>query len=412
MALVAALGLAVRMLAPAPTPGPAAIASAHLDSALVAWTVTGPAEARLFAAYVPSRPQRDWLVALQRTGTSVTWTLEDTTAAAMVVEPVAAPRPASRIVAVASPGRSIDVADAAGSIDSAVIGDAGALALQSTVTGVVRARLGSSRPTSTRRDSLLLRPVLVLGRAGWESKFTIAALEEDGWTVRARLSVAPGASVVQGAAGASLDTAVLSAVVVLDSASAPSAAALRRFVEQGGGVVAAGGAMRAASIRAVLPVRGSPPRPGVPGALDGPDPRAGLVARTLSPTRPEVVPLERRGVEPVVVAMRIQAGRAVAVGYDDTWRWRMLGAADAPEAHRAWWSALVSSVAHAPALPLAHPPVDEAPLAAAIASLGPPAAAGATGPGGSNIPTDAILFTLVLGALLGEWISRRLRGRP
>ena len=125
-----------------------------------------------------------------------------------------------------------------------------------------------------------------------------------------------------------------------------------------------------------------------------------------SATSDEVV---EGGRVPIVVAARAGPGRVLLVGYEDTWRWRMVGADGAPEAHRAWWSALVTGVAHAPVVPLSAPFVDEAPLAAAIGELGLPAdrtSAGSRAP----FPLDAVLFAVLLLAMLGEWLSRRLRG--
>jgi hypothetical protein len=108
----------------------------------------------------------------------------------------------------------------------------------------------------------------------------------------------------------------------------------------------------------------------------------------------------------------------VQVGYDETWRWRMLGGDDAPSAHRRWWSAVVGGAAYAPAVartggdlrsPDATPP-DPAPYAGTVAALGAPrpAAPAAATSGGTGIPWW--LFFPIAAALLAEWGSRRLRG--
>ena len=55
------------------------------------------------------------------------------------------------------------------------------------------ARRAAPRPISTR-----LRSIVVVGGAGWEGKFIVAALEERGWPVIARFSVAPNVDVAQG----------------------------------------------------------------------------------------------------------------------------------------------------------------------------------------------------------------------
>jgi hypothetical protein len=408
----AVLALLVRALRPA-APGTEAVAtSASLDSALAAWTLNAPTAARLDAATVPSRAQRDWLRALRRAGTQVYWRLTDTSSirrrAAMVVEPVVSPRTLSRLALVAAPGDTIRVVDALGEIDVVAAGPGGAVVMQSAIAGGVRAEAPVARPAGARRDSLALRPVLVIGLASWESKFVVAALEEAGWEVRTRLSVAPGAVVQQGG-DVAIDTSRLSAVVLLDSVTAPSGSTLRRFVESGGGLIAAGSAGTLPGLSSLLPGRGARRRPGLVGALDGPEPRSGLVGRVFTTVARHAIPLERRGEAPIVVAARVGAGRVIQMGYEDTWRWRMIGGDDAPDAHRVWWSVLVSSVAHAPALAIDAPLVDEAPLAAAVASLGPPSFGTPVGAGGP-FPWDALLFALATVALLGEWLSRRLRG--
>src|SRR5690606_22606590 len=106
--------------------------------------------------------------------------------------------------------------------------------------GAARASVGGSGASARAHDSLDLREVAVLGSAGWESKFVIAALEESGWKVSARLAVAPGIFVRQGSV--QLDTAVTGVVVVLDSTAVRDVGALERFVRSGGGLVLAGDA--------------------------------------------------------------------------------------------------------------------------------------------------------------------------
>ncbi|HSA56050.1 MAG TPA: hypothetical protein VLE53_10115 [Gemmatimonadaceae bacterium] len=407
LAALAALGARALWSGPARARESATVAS--LDSALVAWTRRAPAGVQVRAARVPSRAQRDWLLALRRAGTAVGWELADSLApSALVVEPLPSPRAPARVTVAAASHDTVPISDAAGLVDAPVTGALGVFTWRGSVAGLVEAAPAGARPASARRDSVLLRSVLVRGVASWESKFVVAALEEAGWDVRARLTVAPGAVVVQGS-DVALDTAVLSAVVVLDSASVPPVAALRRFLANGGGVVLAGSAVAAPGVASLVPARPADRRPGAIGALDGPSPRTGLTGRVFTTVARGAVPLERRGREPIVVASRAGSGRLLLVGYEDTWRWRMVGADDAPEAHRAWWSALVTGVAHAPLMSLFAPFVDEAPLAAAIADLGPPAG-GATANARASFPLDAILFAFLLLALLGEWLSRRLRG--
>src|SRR5438034_1064430 len=71
------------------------------------------------------------------------------------------------------------------------------------------------------RDTLGLRRLLVLGQAQWETKFTIAALEERGWQVDAHIVVSPKGKgdVRQGDIGV-IDTARYSAVLAVDTTAA------------------------------------------------------------------------------------------------------------------------------------------------------------------------------------------------
>jgi hypothetical protein len=102
------------------------------------------------------------------------------------------------------------------------------------------------------------------------------------------------------------------------------------------------------------------------------------------------------------------------LGYDDSWRWRFAGGPRAPEAERAWWSGLVSSVSYRAAMPIAgsaQANANSAPLAALYSSLGSPTA-------DSRQPAVVVqvlpwwLLTLIVLSLLAEFASRRTRGAP
>ena len=360
------------------------------------------------------RRERDWARALAAAGSPVTCRITPaaaTTPLASVVEPVADPRGRARITTLASPGATLAVRDAAGTLDSATIAATGVRTIDATVDGAVRARAAAGEAVSAARDSLILRPILVLARAGWEGKFVTAALEEAGWRVDARFRVAPNADVRQGASLA-IDTAHYAAVIALDSSAAPNAAALARFARSGGGLIVARAAASLPALAALLPARGGAAVVPRLGAFASDAPRRALDGVALTAIDRDAVVLDRTGRDARVVAVRVEAGRVVLIGYDDTWRWRMAGEDDAPAEHRAWWSSLVSSVAYAPLVQLADPPsVDEAPYAALVTALGPPAPA-ATGASvaGPSLPWDALLFAIFLLSLLAEWSSRRLRG--
>lgn len=411
MSVAALVALALRLWIGTPaSDGSAVVRSLALDSALVAWSADAPAVATLTAATVPDRRQRDWLVALRRGGTAVGWTTADSMGGALVVEPGAIPAAATHITALGSAGGALVLADELGRVDSMVAGASGVATWRANPIGAVRAAVNSAHAMARARDSLVTRPVLVVGEAGWESKFVTAALEEDGWPVAARVTVAPAALVRQRPALA-IDTGALSALVVLDSTSALDANAVSRFVHEGGGVVAAGAGTRHPALRSLLP-RAARTIEGAVGALLGPSPRDGLDARTFTVSA-GMVPLERRREHPVVVGRRVGAGRVVGIGYDDTWRLRMTPPNEAaPDAHRVWWSSLVAGVAHSRLAARAGAPVDEAPLAAAFDVLGPPVSEGEPPGRRPAFPWDAVLAAAAALALILEWLSRRLRGVP
>jgi hypothetical protein len=150
---------------------------------------------------------------------------------------------------------------------------------------------------------------------------------------------------------------------------------------------------------------------GTIGALAGDQPKRGLGGTVLVSLTPTAVALDRSAGAMRIAAGRVELGRVVLLGYDETWRWRMEGGDGAPGAHRAWWSALVASVAHAPLVPLGDvPAVDEAPYAALRAALGTPSAELTAADLAPDSRSDTLLLALLLGALLAEWTSRRLRG--
>jgi hypothetical protein len=406
-ALVALAVLAWRLFATSGGDRVARVQGDMLDSALHRWTLAPPATAEIATAGLPDGPQRDWLVALRRTGTRVVWHAPDSSGSAAVMTALPAPASVPRLTVVSPTFGSVSISDDLGVIDSVPGGGVRTWRLSSV--GSARVRAGASAPVAAVRDSFEVRPVLVVGTAGWEAKFVIAALEESGWPVSARLMVGPGAIVRQGSAQR-VDTGSISAVVVLDSVSAIDAGELRRFVSAGGGLVAAGAGTMHGAVRGIRAAQVAGRIGGEIGGLRSDAPRTGLAARTFTAGAGAVI-LERRGGAPVIAAARVGSGRVVAVGYEDTWRLRMTpDAGEAPARHRQWWSDLVSSVAYARPVSRSGVDTDEAPFAAAVQALGAPGA-GSLG-GGSSIPWNGLLFVFAMLALLSEWASRRLRGLP
>jgi hypothetical protein len=333
----------------------------------------------------------------------------DSSGGPLLAEAGPLPESASRITALVAPGQALVISDQLGRIDSARAGSQGIAEWRVSAIAAVHADLGTATGTAAAHDSLVTRPVLVVGEAGWESKFVVAALEEEGWPVAARVTVAPG-TIVRQELPARIDTASLSAVVVLDSTSSLDAGVVSRFVAEGGGLIAAGAGVNHPALKALLASRVATTSTGEIGGLLGARPREGLSARMFRASASSVA-LERRGTAPVVLARRVGSGRVIAIGYDDTWRVRMVPIGEsAPGIHRTWWSSLVASVAHTRPVARDVGEVDEAPLAATIDALGEPARPADQPSRTALFPLDAWLAALAAMALLAEWLSRRLRG--
>jgi hypothetical protein len=345
-------------------PVPAVAASVTVRTvrqALTQWTTTAPPPATVHVVIdtgsgLPGYA-RQWLVALGESGTRVTWSSTiPLLATAIGVEPVADPSGATRVQVAAPAGAAVVIGDALGPFDTVRVmpGAHGASVIVPASIRTATAIVGGLVATGAASDSLTLRHILVLGRAGWESKFIVRALEDEGWLVDAELRVTPRYAVLQGHPGA-IDTIRYAAVVAVDSA--PSVEA---YVRSGGGLVTHG-------------------------------------------RRRDTVAMEAD-----------HMGRIARVGYDSTWRWRMADGDSGPARYRAWWSAIVARVAYAPRIgqPISAD-VDAAPLAHLVDALGSPSSSSGTADGRPPFdPTrGAWVFGALLAALLLEWASRRVRGR-
>ncbi len=365
---------------------------------------------------LPGVGTRAWMRAVAAAGTDVRWREVSTAPLprlAAMTEPIAEPDGRTRITMLGGGARSLAVRDDAGALDSTRLSGEGVRVLEALAGGAVRAVVPRGAAALARPDSLLLRPVVVVGRAGWEGKFVVAALEEAGWRVEARLAVAPGADVRQGDL-APLDTARNAAIIALDASVSPMAASIARFVRSGGGMVALADAATVPALAALLPASPGSAVAAVPGALLSPEPRRGLGGVSLARLRPGALVLETDRARARMAAIRVELGRVVLSGYHESWRWRMEGDDAAPGAHRAWWSGLVASVAYAPLVARSVEAADAAdpvPYASLVDALGVPA--GGTDPVAAtraSWPWSALLLALFTLALLGEWGSRRLRG--
>lgn len=394
------------------TTGGRAISARELDTGMLTeWSATpGAPRIHLDLDRVPSAIERRWLIALNGMG-RVTWE-GDLPSLMVSVQPLAAPGGGSNIL-MAVPSRSSVALTADGGATNTMAAEHGGTTVTlGSPANYVTALVRGSFASTAQRDSIRTGRLVVIGRPGWEAKFVVAALEEDGWKVDALIRVAPGVDVTQGST-AVIDTARYSTVIALDGAAAPYANRIAEFARLGGGVVLA---PRAASLGAMAGLRAgtvgrTPPdsRGGVPG-------EHGIRSLQFVPITSltnDAVPLETRSAAVVTAARRIGAGRAMQVGYEDTWRWRMSGGEDGVREHRQWWTRIVSDVAYAPRMPrrAGDRPTDEAPVLSLVAGLGPSTSqedmASLTG---STSDWMAWLLMLLGLVLIGEVASRRLRG--
>jgi hypothetical protein len=381
---------------------------ADVATRLAAWT-RAPATTALHGV-LPNTPDGwvvDWLAALRHSNHAVSWS-GSPPALAVAVEALSDPNGGVRIDVAAPQGSTVVLHDRGGAIDSARVVGFGASVVTPIAIGSITARLGAEHAVAAEPEAVSARSIVVIGVAGWEGKFIVSALEEQGWPVIAKFSVAPNVDVAQGAI-ATLDTSRVAAIIAIDSLVQSQAAAVERFVRSGGGLVLAGPSSLSPALRSLAPGSlGARTRPALQASdtmrlgSTGFYPVAALNAGGIA--------LDRRSDGIALAARRVGAGRVLQVGYDDSWRWRMAGAQGSERAHREWWSRIVSAVAYVPTP--ARPATigsESAPLARLIDRLGPPQTAPAWQ--GSRNPLDErILLTAIMILLIAEWGSRRLRG--
>lgn len=404
-ALAALVWLVFRSSAPS---GRVVLRGAAVAAELDAWTAAAQAESLHVALETPLAPAaRDWLLALRRAGTAVTWSGALAPLAA-TAEWSAGPAPLLHVRAAGAPSASLRLVDSLGELASATVASGGASFILPASGSGAAVRSGTTTARVAPAAAPMVRAVVVLGTAGWEPKFVVAALEERGWPVETRLRLAPRLSVTQGRPWP-LDTARHSAVVVMDSLSPAEAAGVAAYARRGGGVVIVADAA-AAALRGIAPAAISGRQRAASLTMRDDAPREALSFSRLTPDARAVV-LERRGTAVAAAARRVGAGRVVQLGYDDTWRWRFAAADGAPEAHAAYWNAIVSAAAYRPADSAATivEPGDPAPLASTVLALGPSRELVASRIQARG-PFAAIAFAVLLAALLLEWTSRRIRG--
>ncbi|MBL8982689.1 MAG: hypothetical protein JNL26_10930 [Gemmatimonadetes bacterium] len=405
-----ALGLAAMaaMALGAPDAPPLAVAHTRdLPGALRAATRRPVAALRIELDSLAGARDRAWVRALRRAGTVVSWGASRAISPLTVtVDPAGTPDGALAVRVLAPQGSRLR--DAVGDLwridaDDAIEGRA------APGTGLgVAAPSGVATPPAFEHVASPQR-VRVVAAASWEGRFVAEALRGEGWEVETDFTVTAGAAPTGArttTASARLDTATHAAVVLVGRA-APVPPGLAAFVRSGGGLVLLGDAASGPAVAALSPATVGPSLPPTLGALASATPRRGLRAWRLRPD-PAAVALERRGADVVVAARRAALGRVLAVGYDESWRWRMEGPEGSVDAHAAWWSGLVASVTRGPGAWVSDG--DPAPWAAWHAALGAPSAA-------PVLPVlarldDRWLLAVALLSFLTGWLSRRLRGVP
>jgi hypothetical protein len=364
---------------------------------------------------VPDARNAEWLAAMRGAGIGVSWS--GAAGGALAIETFRSHDPTGSIVLLAAaPQPSSVLSDALGPVDTIAVAETPAILRLASVEGDMTLRSGLQPARVAVAASTAPKRVLVTGAAGWETKFTIAALEESGWTVDARVVIRPD-EVVQGGAGSvTLDTSRYAAVVLMDSAAAETTRGVSEFVRAGGGLVLAGDANRGRRIAPLIAWRAGKRESAPLGTLPGDTVWRGQSRFPLDTiAERQAIALERRSGKAIVVARRHYAGRVTGVGYDQTWRWRMAGGENSVAEHRAWWSRAVAGVASSVVLSEAKDllllPSGAAPLASLYDVLGPPSASASPLP--SRFPTrllSNLLAFLAFVALLSEWFLRRARG--
>lgn len=354
----------------------------------------------------PNVAERAWQQSLRQLGTKITWS-GNLLPIALSARPAASPAGGYLLSGFAGRGGYVKVRDEISSIDSLPT-HSGFLSTPFSVTsGVVRAAAGSDAASAASRDSVVLRRVLVIGKAGWETKFVLAALEEAGWKTDAAILVAPGVSVDQGDIS-SIDTAHYAAVVAVDESAGSRARQVAEFARTGGGVVI-GNAAAASEALAGLRVSQDARKSSQVQPADDIASRAETAFGALRISA-DAVPLEVRNGSVAVAAKRFGFGRVAQIAFEETWRWRMQGNARAVSDHRNWWSGLVSQVAHAPRVTIASSPDDRAPFSDLITIAGNATKAPIAAKSLADGRWRFIWILVLLGLLMLEWTSRRLRG--
>jgi len=173
--------------------------AATLGRKLVEWSTSAPPSAvHVSLDHPPAGRERDWLAALPGANTAVAWSGSSLTPTAVSMEPRVDPAHGADASIAAQNSMIVTLSDTLGPLESARAVGSGARVYVPKVRSIVDARAGSIVARAAVRDSVDLHKLLLIGQAGWEAKFTLAALEERGWVVDAHIIVSPKSDVLQG----------------------------------------------------------------------------------------------------------------------------------------------------------------------------------------------------------------------
>ncbi len=364
-----------------------------------------PARIQFALDGIPTAVQRAWQNALKSAGSGVSWS-GTANPVAIVARPVASPQGGYTLTAYSPDTTRLILRDNISTVDSMSMKGQPRSVVVPMASGNVRAVVGTDSAFARLSDSVIIGKILVIGKAGWESKFVMTALEEAGWKIDAIISVAPNVAVAQGSV-TTIDTAHYAAVIALDESAATRATAIASFVKSGGGLVLSDLAARSGAFASL--------RVSAPGGA----PHTSISSDTIthaeaafSPILPSgnSVPLEERGGNVAVAAKRVDFGRVVQLGFNDTWKWRMQGGAESVSEHRTWWSNTLSQAVRSRRVTVDYAQSDPSPYTNLIDIAGHPVAPASPSQPLSQHSNEMLWLTVIGVLLFGEWASRRLRG--
>lgn len=396
--------LAYRTLFPETVAAPATSVATISDLAPLS-RQAAPAHLRFAIDAIPTSTQRAWQDALRSAGSTVSWSgsLKPVVIAA---RPIASPAGGYTVTGYSSANAAMIFRDDISIIDSVPRQAQARSIMVPIASGRVRAVVDSDSAYTYLSDSVILQRILVIGKAGWETKFVLTALEEAGWKTDAVISVAPAVTVSQGTV-ATIDTTHYSAVVALDESAASRASAITSFVKSGGGLVIGNAAARSESFAAL--------RVSAPSGAQGNVLIADTITHQSAPFNAislssQAVALETRRGSAAVAAKRVDFGRVIQIGFSDTWRWRMQGNAESALEHRGWWSHVLSQVVRTQRANADNRPTDQSPYTGLIDVAGYPVPSVTGSRPLSQRSNETLWLSVVCALLLAEWTSRRLRG--